>query len=141
MIKDGVVADTSILIEFFKGKEPISSEVEKLLKENRLVITGIIIAELLQGVKSKKEEYKISVLSEAVEILEVPTDIWFKGGKISSSLRRKGINLPITDVAISALAIEHNLSVFTLDKHFEPDRKSTRLNSSHIPLSRMPSSA
>lgn len=120
MIKDGVVADTSILIEFFKGKEPISSEVEKLLKENRLVITGIIIAELLQGVKSKKEEYKISVLSEAVEILEVPTDIWFKGGKISSSLRRKGINLPITDVAISALAIEHNLSVFTLDKHFEP---------------------
>ncbi len=125
MIKDGVVADTSILIEFFKGKEPISSEVEKLLKENRLVITGIIIAELLQGVKSKKEEYKISVLSEAVEILELPTDIWFKGGKISSSLRRKGINLPITDVAISALAIEYNLSVFTLDKHFElvPDVK------------------
>jgi len=118
MIKDGVMADTSVFIEFLKGSEPISSEVETLLKENRLIITGIIIAELLQGVKSKKEEYKISVLSEAVEISELPTEIWVKAGKISSSLRRKGINIPITDVAISALAIEHGLQVFTLDKHF-----------------------
>ncbi|MBI4690333.1 MAG: hypothetical protein HY754_08725 [Nitrospirae bacterium] len=34
-------------------------------------------------------------------------------------LRRNGINLPLTDVAIAALSIEHNLKVFTLDKHFE----------------------
>jgi len=57
-------------------------------KENRLIITGTIIAELLQGVKSKKEEYKISVLSEAVEISELPTEIWVKAGKNSSSLNR-----------------------------------------------------
>ena len=31
--------------------------------------------------------------------------------------------------------------VFSAIKHGLPDRKSTRLNSSHIPLSRMPSSA
>ena len=119
MIKDGVVADTSVLIDFLKGKDPISSEVEKLLIENRLIITGIIIAELLQGVKNKKEEYKILVLSEAVEVLEIPTHIWFKTGKISSSLRKKEISIPLTDIAIATLAIEHNLSVFTLDGHFK----------------------
>jgi hypothetical protein len=128
MIKDGVIADTSVLIEFLKGNEPISREVERLLKENRIITTGIIIAELLQGVKNKKEEYKILVFSEAVEILELPAITWIKAGKISSSLRRKGINLPITDVALSALATEYDLSVFTLDNHFKqiPDIKLYR---------------
>ena len=118
MIKDGVVVNTSVLIEFLKGNEPISSEIEELLKTNRVIVTGIIVAELLQGVKSKKEEYKISLLSEAVELLEIPTEIWMKAGKVSSSLRRKGVNLPITDVAIASLATEYDLQIFTLDKHF-----------------------
>jgi len=118
MIKDGVVVDTSVLIEFLKGNEPISSEIAELLKTNRVIVTGIIVAELLQGVKNKKEEYKISLLSEAVELLEIPTEIWMKAGKVSSSLRRKGVNLPITDVAIASLATEYDLQIFTLDKHF-----------------------
>ena len=118
MIKDGVVVNTSVLIEFLKGNEPISSEIEELLKTNRVIVTGIIVAGLLQGVKSKKEEYKISLLSEAVELLEIPTEIWMKAGKVSSSLRRKGVNLPITDVAIASLATEYDLQIFTLDKYF-----------------------
>ena len=34
-----------------------------------------------------------------------------------------------------------SLDPFTINEDFKKDRKSTRLNSSHIPLSRMPSSA
>jgi len=51
--------------------------------------------------------------------LAITTDLWIKAGKVALSLRREGINLLLTDVAIAALAIEHNLSIFTLDKHFE----------------------
>jgi hypothetical protein len=46
-------------------------------------------------------------------------DLWLKAGKLSSSLRRKGINLPLTDVAIAAIAIEYNFAILTLDRHFE----------------------
>ena len=119
MIKDGVVADTSVLIDFLKGKEPISSKVEDLIKTNRIIVTGVVLAELLQGVKSKREEYRILVLSEAVEVVEIPTDLWIKAGQISSSLRKRGINLPITDVAIASVAIEYDLQIFTLDSHFK----------------------
>ena len=42
--------------------------------------------------------------------------------------------MPILDVALAA-------NVIFLKRSMRPDRKSTRLNSSHIPLSRMPSSA
>ena len=40
------------------------------------------------------------------------------------------------------MLVEKNITVYsTCEHHFVPDRKSTRLNSSHLKLSRMPSSA
>ena len=42
---------------------------------------------------------------------------------------------------IEDLEIDDNVRVTTPEDYFMLDRKSTRLNSSHIPLSRMPSSA
>lgn len=119
MIKDGVIVDTSVLIAFFKGKSEYVEEISRLLQENRLVVTGIIIAELLQGLKGLGEEQRISDLLTAVSPIELTTDLWVKAGKMSLSLRRKGVSLPLTDIAIAILAIEHDLSVFTLDKHYE----------------------
>lgn len=119
MTKDGVIVDTSVLISFFRGTEKIAEEVTTLLENNKAIVTGIIIAELLQGMKDLKEEENITAILDGISTIEVTTDIWFKAGKLALSLRRKGINLPLTDVAIAALAIENNLSIFTLDKHFE----------------------
>ena len=119
MIKDGVLIDTSVLIEFFKGQKNVSDAVSNLLQTNKGAVTGIIIAELLQGMKNLKEEFAITDLIEGMHIFEVSTDTWISAGRIALGLRRKGINLPLTDVAIAALAVEHNLQIFTLDKHFE----------------------
>lgn len=119
MTRGGVVADTSVLIAFFRGKAEYVKEIAGLLEGKRLVVTGIILAELLQGMKNLKEEQRISDLLSAISSIELTTDLWIKAGKISLSLRRSGIDLPLTDVAIAALAMEHSLSLFTLDKHFE----------------------
>ena len=119
MTEDGVIVDTSVFIEFLKGNEQCGSEITKLVEKNRVFFTGIIIAELMQGLKNLREEQYLAELITAVNILEITTDVWIKAGNLSLSLRRKGINLPLTDVALAALAIEHNLSIFTLDKHFE----------------------
>lgn len=119
MTKDGVIVDTSVLISFFRGENKIADKVSSLLQNNRVVTTGIIIAELLQGMKDMREESNISDILAETSPLEITIDLWIKAGKLALSLRKKGINLPLTDVAIAALAIEHNLSIFTLDKHFE----------------------
>ncbi|MBM4137739.1 MAG: PIN domain-containing protein [Nitrospira sp.] len=119
MTKDGVIVDTSVLISFFRGEEKIADKVSSLLQNNRVVTTGIIIAELLQGMKDMREESNISDILAETSPLEITIDLWIKAGNLALSLRRKGINLPLTDVAIAALAIEQNLSIFTLDKHFE----------------------
>ncbi|MBN2373666.1 PIN domain-containing protein [bacterium] len=118
MIKEGVIIDTSVLIDFLNGSEKYSDQVIGLLEKNRAVITGIIIAELLQGIKNTEEEQTALELMSAIETLEISTGIWIKAGRISSSLRKKGINLPLTDIAIAALALEYNLHILTIDKHF-----------------------
>lgn len=119
MIEDGVIVDTSVLIAFFRGDAKIADKVSSLLQDNRVITTGIIIGELLQGMKDMKEEKDISDILAETSPLEITTALWIKAGKAALSLRRKGINLPLTDVAIGVLAIEHDIRIFTLDKHFE----------------------
>ena len=128
MIKDGVIVDTSVLIGFFRGFDKIAQEVTNLLQSNRVVSTGIIIAELMQGIREPNEEERIEDLLTGVSILEISTSLWIKAGRLSSSLRRKGINIPLTDTAIAILGLENDLSIYTLDKHFEqiPDLKLYR---------------
>lgn len=119
MIKDGVVVDTSVLIDFLKNTEPHAGIIENLLTEKRVLTTGIIMAELLQGIRNSKEETHVSELIEGIPVIELTTEFWVKAGKLSCSLRRKGVNLPLTDIAIASLCIEYGFSLYTLDKHFE----------------------
>ena len=118
MIKGGVLVDTSVLISFFRGGH-YANDVTELLKNDRLVTSGLIIAELLQGVKDAEEQKSLSELLGAVNPLELSTPVWIKAGILASSLRKKGVNLPLTDIAIATLAQEHSLEILTADKHFE----------------------
>jgi predicted nucleic acid-binding protein len=42
-------------------------------------------------------------------------------------LRAKGITMPPVDVSIAAIAIQHNLSLFSRDAHFEEVAKMSGL--------------
>ncbi len=119
MTRDGVIVDTSLLIDFLKDKTPHAAAVTTLINSKRIRTTGIIMAELLQGARTATEEAYVIELLEGIPAIEVTSALWMKAGKLSCSLRRKGVTLPLSDIAIAVLSIEHNLSIFTLDKHFE----------------------
>ena len=119
MTRDGVIVDTSVLIDFLKGKDPSATAVAELVISKRIYTTGIIMAELLQGARTAKEEAYATELMDAIPALEVTSALWMKTGRLACSLRRKGKTPPLSDIAISVLAMEHNLSVFSLDGHFQ----------------------
>lgn len=77
------------------------------------------MVELLQGIKSAKQEECITELLDGIPAIEVNSATWVSAGMLACSQRRKGLTLPLTDIAIATVAIEHNLSVFTVDRHFE----------------------
>ena len=119
MTKDGVIVDTSVWIAFFRDRQPIAGELATLVEAGQAFLTGIVIAEILQGIKSIREGKRILEAVSGVPDLEITNQIWAKIGLMSSSLRQQGITLPLTDTALAVLSLEHNVSLFTLDKHFE----------------------
>jgi len=78
-----------------------------------------VLFELMQGVKSDKEKTVIMNALSGLQYLEMNEQLWLKSAELSSSLKKKGLTLPLSDIFIAAIAIEHKLSVFTLDRHFE----------------------
>lgn len=120
MQKNGVVVDTSVWIQFFN--EPDSSEkheVVKLLKHNRIFLCGMELAEILQGTRIEKEREEVEETMAALPLLTNNLSTWTKIGAISSSLMRKGVTIPFTDLFIATCAIINNCQVFTIDRHFE----------------------
>ncbi|MBI4681265.1 MAG: PIN domain-containing protein [Nitrospirae bacterium] len=115
----GVLADTSIWIEFFKPASATGKKLESLLIKNSVWTCGIVLFELLQGVRSDAEKKQISEALSDLKYLEISKPLWMKSADISASLKKKGLTLPLSDIFIASIAIENNLSVFTLDKHFE----------------------
>jgi predicted nucleic acid-binding protein len=116
---DGVLIDTCMWVEFFK-KNPVSENVlEPLLLHNRVFVTGVVIFELIQGIKSEKERLRIAEVLRALNYIEMTELLWQKAGELASSLRKNGLNLPVSDILIATVALAHDLSVFTVDAHFE----------------------
>jgi len=115
---NGVLADTSIWIEFFKSRSDIGNKLEKLIKENSVWTCGIVLFELVQGTKTDYEKSTITGILSNLKYVEMTQFLWKKAGELSGSLKRKGLNLPLSDIIVAGIAIEHNLKIFTLDKHF-----------------------
>ncbi len=114
-----ILADTSVWIEFFKAQSNIGKKLEDLIMKNSVCVCGTVLFELVQGVRSEDEKARILDALSDMEYLEMTKCLWEKAGTLSASLKKKGLNLPLSDIFIAAIAIEHNLQIFTLDKHFE----------------------
>ncbi|UCH97781.1 MAG: PIN domain-containing protein [Candidatus Aminicenantes bacterium] len=114
------LVDTSIWVDFFRGKsEAIKNRVLDLAANNRIYYNGIVISELLTGAKNQKQFDFIIDNFSGLNYLEMDKDFFIYSSKIIYQLKRSGITLPMSDVMIAAHAKQHNLIVFSKDKHFE----------------------
>jgi len=113
------MVDTSIWIEYFKNNAEIVDFMEKNLLEDNVCIVGIIVSELIQGIKNDEEREIIRLNLDAVSYIDMKYDDWVKTGELSNSLRKSGITLPLTDIAIASVTMKNNMQLATLDKHFK----------------------
>jgi predicted nucleic acid-binding protein len=121
-----ILADTCIWIEYFRGKTPVSLELEKLIKKGRVVISGPVLYELLQGVKNKKDAELIKQSLLALPNLDVSLETWSQAGDLFFELRRQGVTLPPSDVLLATIALENHCLLFTKDTHFDHIPKVSR---------------
>jgi predicted nucleic acid-binding protein len=105
-MRDRVLIDTSVWIEYLQGTatEELQQLVDDLLSGKEIIVPRIVLAELVQGARSEKDEGERT---------------WMDAGKLSYDLKKKGKTISLADCYISVIAKENRASILTLDKHFK----------------------
>ena len=119
-----ILIDTSVWIAYFKGNNiPLHSTVDRALTHSHIYVPKVVLAELIQGAKSEKEVAVIEDFVEAFYIIDQKEDSWLKAGRLSFSMKRKGVTVHIIDCYIAVIANENGCSIFSLDEHFKSVKK------------------
>lgn len=115
-----VITDTAIWIDYLRNKRSsLADEVEKLIDDGRVALVGVILAELLRGLRTQEERHNLEWQLQGATFLEMSMAAWRRAGVLSSDLDSRGQPIPMSDVFIAALALDGDYEVYTLDKHFE----------------------
>jgi predicted nucleic acid-binding protein len=115
-----VLADSCVWIEALK--DDLSEEaiqLEHLIDTSRVVITGLIITEVLQGIRDAGIFREVSEKLTALPSIELHKNAYITAAKLSIELRAKGLAIPLSDLLIASLCKEHDVQIYTLDRHFE----------------------
>jgi predicted nucleic acid-binding protein len=127
----GIIVDTCVWIEFFREPESeLTLRLKGLLRERKVIMVGMVMAEILQGVKAPKEANLVKQSLEKLPYLEITRGIWEAAGEMSASLRGTGVVIPLSDLTIAAVALSGDHEIFTIDPHFY---KVDRLRLHNVP--------
>lgn len=124
----GVLVDTSVWSEFFRGDTPVAGTLVGLLEADRVVTTGVVIYEIAQGIRSTKEKLRITALLSDLTYIEMTRELWESAGATARSLRERGVTLPVSDILLAAIALKRDLTLLTLDTHFDSIPEVKRYN-------------
>ena len=115
-----VIADSNIWIHYLRDpNSEVGLALQALLDKDQVLMTGVVLSEVLQGARTERE-YEILLSSlTALPYQEMNNHTWASAGRIGLRLRLEDGLIPLTDLAIAALAIEYDQEVCTLDAHFD----------------------
>lgn len=115
-----VLVDTSIWIDFFQHPESIYNEkIEMLIRDNnRAVICGVILQEILQGIKDSKNYIITKNRLSRLPFINTNKETYLYASYLYRILRSEGITIPSMDVTIATISIENKIPLFTKDTHF-----------------------
>ena len=112
--------DTSAWIDFFRNSSSrYADAVTTLIEQDAAVITGPVISELLQGLKTQREAETLGELLNVITCIDVSHEDWIITGALLGKLRRNGITVPLTDALIAIVAKQNKCNVLTIDQHFK----------------------
>jgi predicted nucleic acid-binding protein len=126
--------DTSAWI--LGSKRNSSTQIKNILTEildkDQSATTGIIILELLQGTKTKKEYEEIFSDLSALHYFKENREIWKKASLLGFELRRKGKTIPSTNLLIASISLYYNLNILHADNHFEIIKSLSNLKTTDL---------
>jgi predicted nucleic acid-binding protein len=115
-----VLVDTCMCVPFFnRPQSPEKKIVDQLLDDDRVALVGPILAEILQGFRRDEQADWVASELRGVRYIDIDWDDWRAAARLGRSLVARGHTLPLTDLAIAAVAMNHDASVYSSDPHFD----------------------
>ncbi len=117
-----IAVDANCYVDFCRG-EPAAVEV--LRRAAEIYIPFIVLAELragfVLGTRHRDNERQLIRFLQSRRVLtllpdEATTHVY---AKLFSDLRRAGTPIPVNDLWIATLALQHDLTLATRDRHFD----------------------
>lgn len=125
-----LLVDTSVWIDFFTGQatSQVSFLDSCLAEREDVCICGVILTEVLQGIRHPRDYRKVRGLFDSLVYLPMSKETYLQAAEIYRGLRRRGLTVrkPI-DCMIAAVAIEHTIPLLHNDRDFQPIEKHFKL--------------
>jgi predicted nucleic acid-binding protein len=120
-----ILLDTSVLSVAFRrrpraGVEPAAARTLRRMIEADvpLVLPGIVLEELLAGVRSDAQFSKLEALMRAFPVLLAERHHHVSAARIANTCRQAGVTASTVDCLIASLSIDKKAALFTLDDDF-----------------------
>jgi predicted nucleic acid-binding protein len=114
-----IVVDTSVWVEYFRGRSIHTRDtMHRLLDEDRVGLAIVVRIELLAGVGHRQVK-KLRRLLDAVPTYLPGDGIWATTERWAVRAAGEGHRFGIGDLLVGAIASEHGLPIWSLDRDFE----------------------
>ncbi|HLP18211.1 MAG TPA: PIN domain-containing protein [Bacteroidota bacterium] len=116
--------DTSVWSEALRRKKVSIHSGETTLSrliaaESEIIVIGIVLQEILSGIKDKKLFTEIQSILSDFPYIETERQDYIFAAELRNSLKAKGIHAGSFDFLIASMAIRHDLLLVTTDKDFQ----------------------
>jgi len=116
------IVDTTIWIDFFRGTDtPEVRELQRMIDASEDVcICGVILTEVLQGIREDKDYAETSAAFEPFLFLPMTQRTFIRAADLYRTLRRTGTTVRnAVDCMIASVAIEHDIPLLHNDRDFD----------------------
>lgn len=111
-----VIADSQIWKEYLeKGKSKEAKILEKLIKEDKIVIFGYTLTKILRSIKDKEDFEKVLKSLLVLPFVEIEKKDWIKATKLI--FEKKGLNIEVG--LLLALSERKNLNLLIKNKEIK----------------------
>jgi tRNA(fMet)-specific endonuclease VapC len=114
-----IIADSDVLIDFLRGREPSARRIRSELATGRLATTAINAFELLSGAKASSERAKVARLIAALDVLQIDHAVGAAAAEVRRQLEEKGEGIGMADYLIAGVCLVRQATLLTRNEaHF-----------------------
>jgi len=115
-----IVADSDVLIDALRGRQPAMGRLAREIRAGTLCTTAVSVFELLSGARSPAEREIVRALLRALKILPFDNGAAEEAAEIRRFLDAEGTPLPMADSLIAGICRSTGALLLTRNrKHFE----------------------